>query len=205
KRPFGPHKKTQLTFEPKAFLHRLAALIPAPYLHVTRYSGIFAPNAHRRWELSAAGIRVQKRAIAQGVDGDAKDAALRWADAPLVALGRTSRQNVQYRRAQMPTLVLGGSASARSQARGSKACSDTNPVGARRGAKLNANARNHGYAKAQPTAVKRHTNPVVTNRRAVNRPAVQRPVVRRPVVQRPVFRRPVVTARRPLRPAHGLF
>jgi hypothetical protein len=45
-------------------LHRLAALIPAPYLHLTRYSGIFAPNAHRRWEMTAAGIRHQSQSRA---------------------------------------------------------------------------------------------------------------------------------------------
>jgi hypothetical protein len=68
-RPWGPKRRTSLTFEPKDFLHRLAALIPAPYLHLTRYSGIFAPNAHRRWEISAAGMRArQKRRTAQKDD-----------------------------------------------------------------------------------------------------------------------------------------
>jgi hypothetical protein len=60
-RPWGPKQRTTLTLPPVAFLHRLAALIPAPYLHLTRYSGIFAPNAHRRWEMTKAGIRARKR------------------------------------------------------------------------------------------------------------------------------------------------
>lgn len=70
KRPWGPKKRTHLTFEPKEFLHRLAALIPAPYLHLTRYSGIFAPNAHRRWELSAAGSRQRLRRRQQAADDE---------------------------------------------------------------------------------------------------------------------------------------
>jgi hypothetical protein len=32
-------------------LHRLALLLPKPYLNLTRYSGIFAPNANRRNEV----------------------------------------------------------------------------------------------------------------------------------------------------------
>jgi hypothetical protein len=40
-----------ITLQPVAFLHRLAALIPAPYLHLTRYHGCFAPGSRRRGEL----------------------------------------------------------------------------------------------------------------------------------------------------------
>ena len=38
---------TSLTFEPLAFLRRLALLIPPPYQHLVRYHGIFGPNS--RW------------------------------------------------------------------------------------------------------------------------------------------------------------
>jgi len=70
-RPWGPKQRRELAFEPTEFLHRLAALIPAPYLHLTRYSGIFAPNAHRRWEMTAAGIREAK--LRSNEDGSATD------------------------------------------------------------------------------------------------------------------------------------
>jgi hypothetical protein len=70
-RPWGPKQRTTLTLPPVAFLHRLAAIIPAPYLHLTRYSGIFAPNAHRRWELSAAGFRARAQARLRAPDSGA--------------------------------------------------------------------------------------------------------------------------------------
>jgi hypothetical protein len=37
-----------ITFEPVAFLRRLAAAIPKPRQHLTRFHGIFAPNARLR-------------------------------------------------------------------------------------------------------------------------------------------------------------
>jgi hypothetical protein len=51
-----------ITLEPTAFLHRLAALIPAPYLNLTRYHGCFAPNARRRCELINPAFRFKRRA-----------------------------------------------------------------------------------------------------------------------------------------------
>jgi len=40
-----------ITLQPTALLHRLAALIPAPYVNLNRYHGCFAPNARRRHEV----------------------------------------------------------------------------------------------------------------------------------------------------------
>ncbi len=40
--------RTHLTFEPLAFLKRLAALVPAPYTNLTRYHGVFS-NRSRIW------------------------------------------------------------------------------------------------------------------------------------------------------------
>ena len=51
KRPFGPQHVRELVLSPSELLHRLAALLPKPYLNLTRYAGIFAPNANRRWEV----------------------------------------------------------------------------------------------------------------------------------------------------------
>ena len=48
-RPWG--KQRAITLQPTALLHRLAALIPAPYINLTRYHGCFAPNASRRHEV----------------------------------------------------------------------------------------------------------------------------------------------------------
>jgi hypothetical protein len=51
KRPWGPQGARELVLDPTELLHRLAALLPKPYLNLTRYSGIFAPNANRRNEV----------------------------------------------------------------------------------------------------------------------------------------------------------
>jgi hypothetical protein len=57
KRPFGPAGIRQLMLEPTDLLHRLAVLIPKPYLNLTRFFGILAPNANRRWEIIPGGRR----------------------------------------------------------------------------------------------------------------------------------------------------
>jgi hypothetical protein len=54
KRGFGPHRARELVLSPTELLHRLAALLPKPYLNLTRYAGVFAPNADRRWEVVPA-------------------------------------------------------------------------------------------------------------------------------------------------------
>lgn len=51
KRPWGPHGQSAIVLEPSELLHRLAALLPPPYLNCTRYFGVFAPNASRRHEV----------------------------------------------------------------------------------------------------------------------------------------------------------
>jgi hypothetical protein len=51
KRPFGKGGARAIVLEPTELLHRLAALIPRPYLHLTRYHGVFGPNAARRHEV----------------------------------------------------------------------------------------------------------------------------------------------------------
>ena len=60
KRPFGRGRARAIVLEPTVLLHRLAALVPRPYLHLTRYHGIFAPNAERRHEVIPASSRLPK-------------------------------------------------------------------------------------------------------------------------------------------------
>jgi hypothetical protein len=43
-----PEGKSELCFEPTALLRRLAALIPAPYLNLVRYHGVFANRSRFR-------------------------------------------------------------------------------------------------------------------------------------------------------------
>jgi hypothetical protein len=58
-RPWG--KQRAITLDPTALLHRLAALIPAPYVNLTRYHGCFAANARRRHELINLAFRSKAR------------------------------------------------------------------------------------------------------------------------------------------------
>ncbi len=46
---------THVMFEPVEFLARLAALVPSPRAHLTRFHGVFAPNATLRAQVTAAG------------------------------------------------------------------------------------------------------------------------------------------------------
>jgi hypothetical protein len=47
----APDGSTHLVLPPGAFLARLAALIPPPRVHLTRFHGVFAPAARRRKEI----------------------------------------------------------------------------------------------------------------------------------------------------------
>ena len=58
-RPWGNCRA--ITLEPVAFLHRLAALLPTPYLHLVRYHGVLAPNAARRSDVIPAAFATPKR------------------------------------------------------------------------------------------------------------------------------------------------
>jgi hypothetical protein len=73
-RPWG-HKRS-ITLQPTALLHRLAALIPAPYLHLTRYHGCFCPNARRRCELINLAFRANTSDPASHSPNDALQAHL---------------------------------------------------------------------------------------------------------------------------------
>ena len=46
---------THVVFEPLDFMARLAALVPPPRVHLTRYHGVFAPHAALRSAITPAG------------------------------------------------------------------------------------------------------------------------------------------------------
>ena len=54
KKPFGG--KTHLLLGPLEFLEKLAALIPSPRMHMTRFHGVFAPNAAWRKLIVVEGL-----------------------------------------------------------------------------------------------------------------------------------------------------
>ena len=46
---------THVMFEPLDFIARLAALVPKPRVHLTRYQGVFAPHSALRAQVTPAG------------------------------------------------------------------------------------------------------------------------------------------------------
>ena len=46
---------THVEFEPVEFIAKLAALVPPPRVHLTRFHGVFAPNANWRAQLTPSG------------------------------------------------------------------------------------------------------------------------------------------------------
>jgi hypothetical protein len=46
---------TDIVLEPLDFIARLAALVPPPRMHLTRYHGVFAPHAALRAAITPAG------------------------------------------------------------------------------------------------------------------------------------------------------
>jgi hypothetical protein len=46
---------THVVFEPLDFMARLAALVPRPRAHLTRYHGVFAPHSRWRAEVTPKG------------------------------------------------------------------------------------------------------------------------------------------------------
>ena len=46
---------THLIFEPMDFIARLAALVPKPRAHLTRYPGVVAPNSRLRAQITPGG------------------------------------------------------------------------------------------------------------------------------------------------------
>ena len=69
---------THVVFAPLDFMARLAALVPTPRVHLTRYHGVFAPHSRWRAQITPAG---------RGSGGKAPDTrtpterhrAMRWA------------------------------------------------------------------------------------------------------------------------------
>jgi hypothetical protein len=70
---------TQMVLEPLDFLARLAALVPPPRVHLTRYHGVFAPHAALRAAITPAG-RGRGARCREGAEGALPvHATMRWA------------------------------------------------------------------------------------------------------------------------------
>lgn len=69
---------THIVLEPLDFIARLAALVPPPRLHLTRYHGVFAPHAALRAAITPAGRGSGRRAQAPE-PATPKHVAMTWA------------------------------------------------------------------------------------------------------------------------------
>jgi hypothetical protein len=69
---------TDIVLEPLDFITRLAALVPAPRVHLTRYHGVFAANAALRAAITPAG-RGSKAPSREAERPPPQPVALNWA------------------------------------------------------------------------------------------------------------------------------
>jgi len=69
---------THVVFEPLDFLARLAALVPKPRVHLTRYHGVFAPHSPWRAAIMPAGRGSRKAATDTRTPAE-RHRAMRWA------------------------------------------------------------------------------------------------------------------------------
>lgn len=71
---------THIVLEPLDFLARLAALVPLPRVHLTRYHGVFAPHAALRAGITPAGRGVGARSrVTEAERPTPQHVALSWA------------------------------------------------------------------------------------------------------------------------------
>lgn len=70
---------THIVLEPLDFIARLAALVPPPRMHLTRFHGVFAANATMRAAVTPAGREAGKRRLAVPEQPTPKDIRLNWA------------------------------------------------------------------------------------------------------------------------------
>ena len=72
---------THIVLEPLDLMARLAALVPPPRMHLTRYHGVFAPHSKLRAAITPAGRGAGGKGAKQGAEAPAvpKHVAMRWA------------------------------------------------------------------------------------------------------------------------------
>ena len=78
-----PYKNgtTHVVFEPLDFIARLAALVPKPRVHLTRFHGVFAPNSKFRTEVTRESKTKnnQSAAVAVQEEGEERRSKMSWA------------------------------------------------------------------------------------------------------------------------------
>ena len=76
-----PYKNgtTHVIFEPLDFVARLAALVPKPRVHLTRFHGVFAPNSKHRAAVTSDGKEKQHPSTEPPPDSEERRATMSWA------------------------------------------------------------------------------------------------------------------------------
>jgi hypothetical protein len=78
----SPYKNgtTHVIFEPLDFIARLAALVPKPRFHLTRFHGVFAPNSKHRATVTGDAKEKQKQPTTESpLDGEDRRGKMSWA------------------------------------------------------------------------------------------------------------------------------
>jgi hypothetical protein len=72
---------THIVLEPLDLMSRLAALVPPPRMHLTRYHGVFAPHSRLRAAITPAGRGAGGKGAKQAAEAPAvpKRVAMSWA------------------------------------------------------------------------------------------------------------------------------
>jgi hypothetical protein len=73
---------THIVLEPLDLMARLAALVPSPRMHLTRYHGVFAPHSKLRAAVTPAGRGLGKKPKEEDADKPAtlRHVAMNWAE-----------------------------------------------------------------------------------------------------------------------------
>jgi hypothetical protein len=78
-----PYKNgtTHVVFEPLDFIARLAALVPKPRVHLTRFHGVFAPNSQYRAQVTREAKLKKNQSTAKDdpEDGEKRRSQMSWA------------------------------------------------------------------------------------------------------------------------------
>ena len=80
---------THVVFEPLDFMARLAALVPKPRAHLTRYHGVFAPHSRWRAEVIPAGRGIKASPAIDARTPAERHRAMSWAQRLKRVCGKT--------------------------------------------------------------------------------------------------------------------
>ena len=68
-----------MVFDPLDFIARLAALVPKPRFHLTRFHGVFAPNSKHRAAVTSDGKEKQPSSTETPPDSEKRRGKMSWA------------------------------------------------------------------------------------------------------------------------------